>query len=359
MSRDLYTLIVSDFHLGFGVHTESGDRNILEDFFYDDLFVEFLQYHSQGEFAKAKVELVLNGDFLNHLHAHQNDLNADYLTEKACWDRTDNIIKGHPKVFQALNLFLKNSNHSIVYTMGNHDVGLAWPKVQGLLREVIGEELKIVLSYYRPGAIHVEHGNYFLPDNAVDLNNLFLTRGEPEPVLKLPWGSFFTMHFINKIRGERPYIGKVYPFSLYLKWALIHDFRFAVKTLFQMFSYFLRINFIRDPRRNFHFRDTLKIAFGYKFPQNLDRFAKRILRKHKELKVVVFGHTHQALYRQFAPGKEYLNSGTWNELISLDVASIGKSLRFTYVEILSRGDQVKPALKEWKGSYREVVEVMF
>lgn len=358
-SNRRYKIVVSDFHLGFGLHDADGERNLLEDFFCDLQFVELLQYYSKGDYAKAEVELVLNGDFLNHLHAHPDEPFADSLSERVSLERTEKIIAGHSAVFAALKEFLAASNHTMIYLMGNHDLGVAWPKVQQLLKDQIGNKLRIELDPYQTDGIHIEHGNRFSSDSRLDTEDLFVTRGQPEPVLKMPWGCFFVIHFINRIRRERPYVGRIYPFNLYLRWALFHDTRFALRTIYQMLAYFLKMNFIRDPRRNFRLRDTWKIAGSYQFPERLDREAKKILMEHKEIKVVLLAHTHQALYRQFALGKEYLNSGTWDELISLDVASMGKSHRLTFVEVAIEGNTVRPALREWKGAYREVEEVMF
>ena len=41
-------LIVSDFHMGNGKYREDGTVNPLEDFQYDDEFIEFLEYHDDS-----------------------------------------------------------------------------------------------------------------------------------------------------------------------------------------------------------------------------------------------------------------------------------------------------------------------
>lgn len=353
-----YKIILSDLHLGFGPLSEDGSRNLLEEFHYDRQFAELLQYHCLGEYAKAEVELVLNGDILNHLQTTPQDPNCDLLTEKESLRRTEAILKGHPLFFDALAEFAKTPRRSIVYIMGNHDIGVAWPKVQQLLKERVGADIKFYLDFYEKEGIHIEHGNNCVADNRVDLDNLFLTRGQGEPVLKMPWGSFFVIHFINPLKKGRPYIGRVFPFKLYLRWALTHDTLFALKTIFQLVVYFLKINFIRDPKRNFSLWDTLKILREFSFPLELDKQAKRILKERKDIRLASFGHTHHPCYRQFGKAKEYINTGSWNELIGLDLGSLGLQLRFTYAEIGIQDGMLIPKLKEWKGSYREVEEIL-
>jgi len=359
MSRPRYKIVVSDLHLGFGPFDSDGNQNILEDFFYDKPFAELLEYYSTGDYTKAEIELILNGDIFNHLHVYPYETNPSLFTERICYERTQKIIDGHPELFTALRRFAENDRHRLIYLMGNHDIGVAWPSVQQLLRDAIHPNIVIRLDYYRDGAVHVEHGNQFLLDNRMELEDLFLTRGEPEPVLKLPWGGLFVLQFINRVRFQRHYVGKVFPFRTFIRWSLLHDTLFALGLLAKVVLYFLKINFIRDPRRNFHFRDTWKIMTSYQFPQRLHKFAKKIFETNPEVRVVVFGHTHQALYQQLSRDRHYLNSGTWIELISLDLASLGRSLRWTFVEISYDKDGTpRPRLKEWKGTYRPVEEVV-
>lgn len=359
MSKTRYKIIVSDLHLGSGPFHPDGSRNILEEFHYDKPFSEFLEYYCSGPFGKEEVELILNGDILNHLAVYPEDPNADQLTEKVTLERTEAILNGHPQFFDALNSFAKQSGRSIVYLVGNHDIGVAWPKVQQLLQQRIHPNLKFFLRAYEVDGLHMEHGNRFLADNRIDFDNLFLTRGEPEPVLKLPWGNFFVIHFMNPLKKERPYIGKVFPFKMYLQWALMHDTLFALKTITHLIAYFLKLNFVRDPKRNFSFKDTWKILREFSFPLNLNKAAKKLLFGKPNIRFVSFGHTHHPVYLQFGPGKEYINTGSWNELIGLDIENMGKQLRFTFAEILLKEDgDFRATLKAWKGEYREVMELL-
>ena len=359
MSRPHYKIIVSDLHLGPGPFLPDGNRNILEEFHYDPQFSEWLEYYCEGNYGKAEVELILNGDILNHLAVSPEDPDCDTLTESIVLDRTQAILDGHPQFFDALAAFTARANRSIIYLMGNHDIGIAWPKVQKLLKERVGGEIRFCLDSYVADGMHIEHGNRFLIDNRVDLDNLFLTRGEPEPVLKMPWGNFFVIHFINPLKKERPYVGRVFPFKMYLRWALVHDTFFAIKSVTHLIFYFLKLNFIRDPKRSFSLMDTSTIVREFSFPQSLDRGARKILSADPGLRFVSFGHTHHEAYFQFAPGKEYINTGCWNEMIGLDVGSLGRHLKFPFAEIvIGSNGEFRASLKAWKGSYREVEEIL-
>jgi len=351
-----YKIILSDLHLGFGPHNSDGSYNIFEEFHYDKTFVEFLNYYCEGEYAKAEVELILNGDILNHIYTTPEDPHCDMLTEQIALERTEAILNGHPIFFQALSKFAKRPSRKIIYLMGNHDVGVAWPKVQQRLKEKIDPNLKFFLDHYESDGVWVEHGNRFLIDNRVDLDNLFLTRGHHEAILKMPWGNFFVIHFLNPLKKERAYIGKVFPFKMYLRWALTHDTRFALKTIGRLILYFLMINFIRDPKRNFSLFDTWKIVREFLFPVPIDKDVQEILKEHPSVKVVSCGHTHHALFRQFEKGGEYINTGSWNEMIGLDLGSLGRQLRLTFAEVVINEKGIFGKLKEWKGSHQVVEE---
>ena len=55
-------LVVSDFHIGSGSVLPDGCPNLLEDFIYDGLFIDFLQHYTSGKYDAADVELIINGD---------------------------------------------------------------------------------------------------------------------------------------------------------------------------------------------------------------------------------------------------------------------------------------------------------
>jgi predicted phosphodiesterase len=92
------------------------------------------------------------------------------------------------------------------------------------------------------------------------------------------------------------------------------------------------------------------------FP-DLGDSARKIL-KDERVHTVIFGHTHVYQYRQFASDQEYFNTGTWTEVTSLDVASLGRITKLTYVLIEypeveeSEAERPRGRLKEWRGYHR-------
>lgn len=353
-------LIVSDFHLGKGKNLPDGSQNLLEDFTADRQFVDFLHYYMFGDFKRCEVELILNGDFFNLLQVDYRNRFTDHISEADALHKTMRILKGHEALFNKMGEFSREAHHSVTFILGNHDPGLLWEGVREILRQRLGGQVKFVMETYYFDGIHVEHGNQYSADNRYDRKRYFLSKNLPEPVINLPWGSFFIIHYLNEIKKERPYIDKVYPFRLYQRWALIHDTGFALKSALKVVYWFFALVLKPDPARHVGLSRALKILKETTVHPKLHKEAKRILLTHKDCRIVVFGHTHQAVYMNFGPGKEYFNTGTWNEKISLDIGSLGRTLRLTYVIIeYDRRSLPHGALKEWKGRSDVVEDVVF
>lgn len=352
-------LVVSDFHLGRGRFLEDGSFNTLEEFFYDHKFIEFLDYHMHGPFEEAEIELIFNGDFFNHLQVDPREESPELLTEKVAIRRTWQILQGHPEVFAKMKEFAAGPARRITFLLGNHDAGFLFPAVPKLLKEVLGERTRVILGALRFDGVHVEHGHQFFADNAYNPKRYFLTRGLPEPVVNLPWGSYFVIHYLNKVKQERPYFGKIYPFKYYLRWALIHEPWFAIRNISRIIFYFVWLRFRRDKRRRSSFLRSLRIIKEVPISPNMTSHAKRILLTEKEIHTVIFSHSHHAVFRQFSFGKTYLNTGLWNEQISLEISDPGKIVRLTYAHLEYDGSGSPHAsLKEWKGEARPVEEVV-
>ncbi len=334
--------------------------NLLEDFTSDKQFIDFLHYYRTGAFKRCEVELILNGDFFNLLQVDYRDKFTEYLTESDSLHKMMSIVRGHPELFKAMAQFSQEPHHSVTFILGNHDPGLLWEGVREALQKELGGKVHFVMEAYYFDGVHVEHGNQYQADNRYDRKRYFLDKNLPEPIINLPWGSFFIIHYLNEIKKERPYIDKVYPFRLYQRWALIHDTWFAIKSAFKVVIWFLKFLFKPNPARQIRFWRVVKILLETTVHPKLHNEAKRILLTHKDCRIVVFGHTHQYTYKRFGPDKEYFNTGTWNEKISLDVGSLGRTLRLTYVNLeYDKNGIPRGTLKEWKGRSEVVEDLVF
>lgn len=353
-------LVISDFHMGKGKRLPDGSQNLLEDFQADRQFIDFLDYFSSGPYRKSNIELIINGDFFNFLQVDYRDEFTDFITEGDSLHKLMKIVHGHEDLFNKLGEFSRESNHEVTFILGNHDPGLLWPGVQEALKEILKGSVNFEMGPYTFDQVHIEHGNQYLSDNCYDPEEYFLAEDLPEPIIHLPFGSFLVIHYLNQIKKERPYLDKVYPFGLYLRWALFHDTRFAIKSMFRLVFWFFKFILKRNPAVKIGWRQVMGILGETTVHPKLHREALKLFEKQKNLRIVIFGHTHQHQHMRFAPNQDYFNTGTWNEKISLDVGSLGRLLRLTFVQIdYDKEGYPQGSLKEWKGRTDVIEEVTF
>lgn len=348
-------LVVSDLHLGVGKILKGGEINSLEEFYYDERFSEFLNYYSTGEYQDSEVELILNGDILNFLQVDYRGHHLNVITETISLEKMKNIVAGHPIFFNSLRKFVKNPGKTLTYVVGNHDQCMLWPSTRHFLNEVLGVNVRFINIVYFFDGVHVEHGHMHEAANRLDPKKFFLKQNVPEPVLNLPFGSHFFVDFVLKVKMENPYIDKVRPFRSFIRWGMVYDTLFTLKTLYRLIKYFIsKILGNADGRKQWSWKLVLNILLdGAVFP-DLGVSAKKIL-SDERVHTVIFGHSHVYQYRQWGSDKEYFNTGTWTELTSLDMTSLGKITKLTYVLIeypAESESRPRGRLKQWRGYHR-------
>jgi hypothetical protein len=138
-----------------------------------------------------------------------------------------------------------------------------------------------------------------------------------------------------------------------IRWALFNETIFTIKSFFALTKYFIDAVFKKDPRRQFPMKRILRVLAESAIFPDLSESARRILGDER-VHTVIFGHTHVYQYRQWGADKEYFNTGTWTELTSLDIPSLGKITKLTFVLIEYPDDGGRPRgrLKEWRGYHR-------
>ncbi len=358
-------LVLSDFHLGEGRLFDDGSVNLMEDFIYDQKFIEFLRHYGGGDYQGYEVEVIINGDFFNMLQVDYEEKLPTRLTEEISVKIIEKIMQGHSEVFDAFRDFMENSRHSLAFIIGNHDQGLIWPEVQEVVKkriasnDSISERIRFYPHYYSFDGIWVEHGHqcetmcHFNPQNPG-----ILLKGTKEPVLDLPWAGYFVIDFLLPMKKERPYIDKIKPFRAYLRWALLNDTRFALTTISRLILFNLKNRFSRDSHRRKKFSFTWKNVREATMHDSMERMARNILLNTNH-HTVILGHNHKIIHKQFRDGKHYFNIGTWNDITSLDVGNLGRATKLTYALIRYNKDKTSVHLKQWQGEYRVEEDVTF
>ncbi|MCL4557577.1 MAG: metallophosphoesterase [Deltaproteobacteria bacterium] len=343
-------LVVSDLHLGSGRFTSEGIKNPYEDFFFDESFVELLEYYTSGKYDGYDVELIINGDFLNLLQA---DILKDgiTITEPDSLVMLQRIMKGHSAFFDALRQFMYALNHHVSIIVGNHDQGLLWNKVEKLLKNAVSPRMDIYNRSKSFDGVYIEHGNDY------DILNSFSARDYAqksaktnETILNIPWGSYFVMTFIYPRKRVTPYLDRIRPLRKYIRWGLFFDTAKTFGTLIMMVWFYLKNRFHPDPRVRKKFHITLDRIMESLKLSSLAETAVSIL-KHTHYRVVIFGHTHIAMQIDLH-GKQYINTGTWTEIVSMGIDNPGRHTKLTYALIDYSTSPVRASLREWNGHYR-------
>ncbi len=355
-----YKIVVSDLHLGKGRVLSDGSINILEDFIADRKWVEYLSYYSSGKFFDAEIELILLGDIFNTIQVDYMGYMTPIITESIGVAKLKSCIDGHPEFMQALRDFVKIPNKKITYLVGNHDVDFIWDGCKELFQECVGAPVQYKHFSYQIDGLYFEHGQQYEAVNRLDPKKIFITRGLKEPIINLPWGSHFVINFVIPIKQERPAIDKVRPLNHFVRWSLMTDFFWTVKTLFRAGLYFFATRFSKSLYRTTNIMTTFKIFRELSISPELSDSAKKILDQNLDVHTVVMGHTHTPKYKQFEDGREYFNTGTWTEVTSLDWSTLGKYTRYSYLLVDYSKNALRPHayLREWKGRWHEESDLL-
>lgn len=346
-------LVISDLHLGKGRLLEDGGVNALEEFYYSEKLVEFFQYYSTGAYKDYDVEIIINGDFLNFLQVDYKGHYLTTITETIAVEVLKSIIKGHSQVFKAMGDFLSQPYRQITYVIGNHDQGMMFQGCRDHLDQAVGKPLLYKNIIYFVDGIHIEHGHMHEAANRMDPRKFFIKQGLPEPILNLPFGSHFFIELVLKVKEKYPHVDKIRPFGQMMRWALINETMMLLKASGLFFKYVYSLIFSNDARYSWSIKRLLKIFFESAIFPDLSVAAKKILADER-VHSVVFGHTHVYEYRKWGSRKEYFNTGTWTELTSLDVVSLGRITKLTFVlfEYTDMDTTPHGRLKEWRGFHR-------
>ncbi len=347
--------VVSDLHLGRGKFLRNGQHNILEDFDHDHSFDEFVDYFSDPQFEGQEIQLVLNGDIFNLIQIDLDGVFLPSITENIALRSLHKIIEGHEVFFNALRKFNSNTKRSIVYVIGNHDSPMYWNKLQEAFTQQVGGDVEFCFSKNING-IHIEHGHRFEVINAVPLKDYFTTGPTGEEVLNLPWGSLFCVTILPSLKKRRPYIDRVRPTGLYIRWSLIYDFSFFLLMSFTVMRFVFQTLFQRyQEKKRDGLLSMIKLLKQITVYPKYERQAKNIFRKNRDIHTVIMGHSHLREWRRFPEDKFYFNTGTWTFIPSMNTAMHQNELVLNYVMIeVDQGSNlvIKRSMNAWLGKWR-------
>lgn len=362
-------LVLSDLHIGSG--HKKGQVNLYDDFREDARFEELLAHYTRGRGRTSdddELHVVLNGDIYDLLKVPVNGKFPDAITERLALMKVDQCLRGHPRIVKALSAVLADPKNRITFQPGNHDMEFFFPGVQrAFCRAVTGEELHPRLTFsvetpwFEDSGVQFHHGHQFEAIHAMDFKKLFLTRGQREPILNLPWGSLFILHVVNRMVNERPYLDKVMPFWPLFVGGMLMDTSFTLKMLGTTALTFARARLNPQWWQKRPFEKVTKfLRQDTGFFERLDHFARRIFQQQPHVHAIFMGHTHCEMVRTFKRGRVYVNTGSWMPMVNLNLSNLGRHLH-THYGLVQWNDAGEPhaALRRWHGHQELEEEVLF
>ncbi len=217
------------------------------------------------------------------------------------------------------------------------------------------EKVKLIADRDRllyEGGLEVRHGNQFEAGNILNFEKPLLSEHLDRPVLNIPWGSFYVLKIVNRLKWEREFVDKVRPVKLFVLFGLVIDPWFTIRFVSLSVFYFLKTRFTWSPKRRANWKVTLDILRQEtKVFLDLEEEARQILDERADLKTVIFGHTHRPMNKIYPDGKQYINTGTWTKMINLDWRGLGQQFKRTFAYVHIKGDQAECELRQWIGHY--------
>ena len=355
-------IIISDIHLGAGDYI-NGHRNYLEDFHYDEDFIEFLNYFSSGTFSNREVELIINGDFFDLLAVPYVEYYDDeFWSEEASLKKLEIILDAHKEVIDALSIFLEKKNKTISLLIGNHDAELVFESLRDLVLSRIKESVKdrfFILSdiegIYRPhDGVVIKHGHEYEFAHIFNEKDSVIENVDGRKYFLPPWGSYYVTRVINKFKEERSHVNAVKPIYKFLVNGMIYDTFFTLRFILANIFYFVMVRTIYLLKQSKNLKDWLAhCSKELELFHNLETLIYDQLQNDSETQVVVVGHTHEPACKTYANGKTFINTGTWTRMYHLDFGKGGSSeiLTFAKIDVFNKEgkESIRPQLHTWKG----------
>jgi len=390
-------ILLSDLHLADGQDPSSKNWGMFEQFFFDHVFDNFVNYLIlEAQRLNHQVNLVLLGDVFDFLHTpggSEHGHEKIELTESDALIRLEKINTGHSQFFKALGRLI-STDHKISILPGNHDAALLWPAVQEKLSKLIFLHSSpgcpdppftfYPWFFYLPGVIYAEHGQQYHNINAFT-TLLKPFSSQPSSEIEETLGACLDrrqmeLSYSHSSENEFYSDRSDYPLRAYLKLAkllgsLPIQWRFVKRLVSLLWmrtsqdTITRRMNYLKEtlpefaqqtslPSTTLESIDRLSQVSNIKILQQIlyrriiytpasskdhylyhavEAISELLKRVNRGVPYYVFGHSH--LHQQIPLGNDpdnkefFLNTGSWAMPLFTPPAVSKKRIKFPYVSI--------------------------
>ncbi len=308
-------IILGDIELGGGTLTD--------DFTADNILCKLITKFGK---SKSHVDLILNGDTMDFLKCPYIDefMRKSYtsnITLTVAETKFDLIYKSHTKVFDALKAFVQDKKNRLFFIFGNHDYEFHFAEIQNKIKKLLEEKKNVHFQMnYFEHRVYVEHGQQYDPSAEVNITKIF-RKHKDEIELNIPiLLSKFTEHFMP-IKENHPLLERIDRtdplFNMHKQIKVIMYWAFMKYFAYNLFFYFYKFIY------RGHFLNYLKniwraITSVFSAEEtNISPYFSPAIKKHKDAKVMVFGHLHEKTIDTIN-NKLVFTLDTWRDEYSLN-----------------------------------------
>ena len=176
-------VIFSDIEMGAGGVAD----DLPQSTFVSDILAEY----NEPPHRDRQVIAVFNGDTFDFLKTSVAGKHPRHVDATVALAKLDKIATAHAGFFSAIREWLAHDRavRQAVFVVGNHDTELLLPQVQTKLRQLLGEESRVLFPglSWRCGDVRMEHGQQHDRFYRLDEGRPHVEHNEQQ-LLNLSWG---------------------------------------------------------------------------------------------------------------------------------------------------------------------------
>jgi UDP-2,3-diacylglucosamine pyrophosphatase LpxH len=314
----------------------------------------------EGKTADRPIDFVFNGDTFDLLKTPYLDQYPHHITKDVAVGKMSAVAAAHPKFFEAVSRILdSDQNRQVHFILGNHDMELAFPKVQNFLRALCGNPERVEFPGFSLsiGPVYFEHGSQADPLFHVDPQKLFID-SEQGQLLNLSWASIALLDLVIPMQKVLYFQERLRPKSeLMERIPEIRELILGLAWNYYTKNFWRELLATKDPVLKLNWTMIKEIIRRITLQSPDVAIPKTWINETLETHsnhLFVLGHLHQRT-AEFIGNKRVLQAGAFRDEYSiLDEGKAFRPLLKSFLEIYLKDDQVvRVVTKEVLGPPRD------